>query len=110
MTKYEKLTHDLYEAYKSARGILWTADTGGTMNFDCPGLFLPRWNEAEVKKAAEKAGFRAYKHGGRFCGKPGYFTFRCPCGAGNMQSEFAEAITEYMRIAGYDAFTYEACD
>lgn len=110
MTKYEKLAHDLYEAYKSARGILWAADTGGTMNFDCPGLFLPRWNEKQVKKAAEKAGFRAYKYDGRFCGKPGYFTFRCPCGTGNMQSEFAEAITKYMMNAGYDSFTYEACD
>ena len=110
MTKYEQRTLDLYAAYQSASSILLTSDTGGTMNFDCPGLFLPRWNEAEVKKAAEKAGFRASKHDGRFCGKPGYFTFRCPCGMGNMQSEFAEAVTKYMLNAGYDAFTYEACD
>lgn len=110
MTKYEQLTKDLITAYENAKHVLDEVPETGSMNFDTAGVFLPRWAEEKVKKAAEDAGFYAIKFDGRFLGKTGYFTFSRACGIGDRKTAFAEAVTSELAKAGYDVHCYQEAD
>jgi hypothetical protein len=111
MTKYEKLTADLKAAYKTALIACKDTDEGGTMNFDAPGLWLPRWNTRQTEAAVKAAGFGAIKFDERFLGKPGFYTISVNFGGvGNLKSKGAEAMTAALAALGYDTFFYCASD
>lgn len=110
MTKYEKLTDDLKTAYKRATHVLTETDEGGCMNFDCLGVWLPRWSEKRVQEAAIAAGYHAVKWGEQYMRKPGFYIFTCSCGVGNRRSAFAEEITATMNGFGYDTHCYQESD
>lgn len=57
MTKFEKLTADLKAAYNAAYPAAIKTDEGGTMNFDAPGVWLPRWPESKTLEAVKAAGW-----------------------------------------------------
>lgn len=107
MTKYEKLTADLKAAYKTALKACKDTDEGGTMNFDSPGLYLPRWNTRQTEAAVKAAGFSAIKWEERYLGKPGFYMIAVNFGGvGNRNSEGAEAMTAALAALGYDTFCY----
>lgn len=106
MTKYEKLAADLKAAYKIALKACKETDEGGTMNFDAPGLWLPRWNTRQTEAAVKAAGFRAVKSEGRYLGRPGFYTIAVNFGIGNRKSKGTEAMTAALAALGYDTYCY----
>lgn len=56
MSKYDELRNSLKEAVKKAEEVAQTTDDGGTCNFDCCLLFLPRYNEEKTIEAIQAAG------------------------------------------------------
>lgn len=103
---------DLAAALTKARGVaeaIPTADTGGTCNFDCPELFLPRWRESDVEAAAKVAGCTANKSrsfGGRTC----YWIGGWPSAQGTNQTIKAEAAAKSLKADGYDCHVHYAMD
>lgn len=107
MTKYEKLTADLMAAYNTAVAACKDTDEGGTMNFDAPGLWLPRWNTHQTEAAVKAAGFSAIKWEERYLRKPGFYLISANFGGvGNRNSKGAEAMTAALAALGYDTFCY----
>ncbi|MCC8080037.1 MAG: hypothetical protein LIO57_08310 [Oscillospiraceae bacterium] len=103
--KYAKLRDDLRAALEAGRAAEAAApEDGGTCNFDACALRLPRWLAAKVEQAAQEAGTRCFDwqlYGGRR-----YVFTPDTHGQGNARSRNAEAMTAYLRAAGYDAFDY----
>lgn len=111
MTKFEKLTADLKAAYNAAYPAAIKTDEGGTMNFDAPGVWLPRWPESKTLEAVKAAGWHAIKWDGRYLGRPGFWLLVPPsCGCGNRKSIFAEMLTEHLTASGYAAYCYTESD
>ena len=106
--KYAKLRDDLKAALAAANEAAEKVDDGGTCNFDAASLFLPRWKESLVEQAAKEAEtsvFSWYIFGGkRFVFNPHV------SGQARKRERAAEAMTESLAAAGYDAFCYQQAD
>ena len=108
MTKYEKLKQDLTEAVEKAKEKAMLTDDGGTCNFDCCLLFLPRYNEEKTIEAIKAAGISGFKsnHFGKVC----YMLSNPVFAQGNCRTAQAEKINEVMRSKGYDTAVYYMMD
>ena len=108
MSKYEKLQNDLIEAVKMAKEEAMITDDGGTCNFDCCILFLPRYNEEKTIEAIKAAGVGGFKsnHFGKVCYMLGNPIFA----QGNQRTAQAEKINEVMKAKGYDTAVYYQMD
>lgn len=84
-------------------------EDGGTCNFDSPSIALPHWREADVEACAAAAGLSCFSWKS-YGGKRWVFSVPGPCGQGNCRSTMAEAMTEALKDAGYDAYTYYQMD
>ncbi len=108
MTIYEKLKWDLIEAAEKAKEEAIETDDGGTCNFDCCVLFLPRYNEKKTIEAIKAAGMSGFKsiHFGKVCYMLGNPIFA----QGNRRTAQAEKINEVMKSKGYDTTVYYQMD
>lgn len=108
MDKYNKLQQDLTVAVNEAKKKAKTTDDGGTCNFDCCLLFLPRYNEEKTVEAIKATGINGFKshHFGRVCYMLGNPVFA----QGNQRTVQAEKIAEVMKSKGYDAGLYYQMD
>lgn len=108
MNKYEKLQKDLFEAVTRAKEIAMITDDGGTCNFDCCVLFLPRYNEGKTIEAIKAAGVGGFKsnHFGQACYMLGNPIFA----QGNQRTVQAEKISDIMKSKGYDTDVYYQMD
>lgn len=101
-TDYKKLTEDLIQARlaaeKAAKG-----EDGGTANLDTMTIELPRARESKVIEAVEKAGLNCSKI--EWLGIR-YFIYPPRCGQGNSRYKAVEAMTQFMRQAGWNVLTY----
>lgn len=108
--KYAKLRDDLAEALlKGEIAEMVFGDDVGTCNFDSPTLLLPRWNTKLVEQAAMEAGTRCWKWtgswgGGRFVISPHTHSQGYP------RTRNAEAVSHYLKEAGYQAGMYYMMD
>lgn len=107
--KMNKLIDALNAAKIAAFSVRNLEDDGGTCNFDSPSITLPRWREADVNACAEAAGLSCFAWNS-YGGKRWVFSVPGPCGQGNCRTTMAEAMTEALKAAGYDAFTYYQMD
>lgn len=82
-------------------------DDGGTCNLDCPTLHLKRWRETDVQKACELAGLSCNKWEDYYFN---YHIARACYGQANRRTKMAEAFTEAMKNAGYEASVWYAMD
>lgn len=104
--KYLKLAEDLAKAAEAARMTVPPED-GGTCNFDSLMLYLPRWEAAKVKLAAEAAGIYA----GKCCGYKSTFTFSVPVFAqGYARTKQAEVMDRVMKDLGYESGVFYMMD
>lgn len=101
--KYLKLKEDLQEALNVALKAVEGVEDNGTCNLDACAITLPRWQESLVRQAAKEAGTHCFTWD---CyGKS--FVFCTPnVGQANRNSAAAEAMTQHMKSAGYQAFDY----
>ena len=108
MDKYEKLTEDLKVALEKAKEIAMKTDDGGTCNFDCCIIRLPRWREELVIKSIQLSGTVGHKW--HIYGSV-YYAIRNPilC-QGNKNSIQAEVITEELSKIGYECWCYQQAD
>lgn len=108
MTKYEKLKQDLTEAVEKAKEKAMLTDDGGTCNFDCCLLFLPRYNEEKTIEAIKAAGISGFKsnHFGKVC----YMLSNPIFAQGDCRTEQAETICEIMKSKDYDTNVYYQMD
>lgn len=108
MNKYEILLTDLSEAVEKAKEIAIKTDDGGTCNFDCCVLFLPRYNEEKTVEAIRDAGLSGFKsnHFGKVC----YMLNNPIFAQGNQRTVQAEKINEIMKSKGYDTAVYYQMD
>lgn len=105
--KYAQLAEALRKAAATAQAYKDHED-GGTCNFDAPSLYLPRYTEAEIKRAAWAARLSCFSW--KICGKTRW-VFSVPIsGQGNRRTEAAEAMTRELEALGYDALTYYQMD
>lgn len=106
--KYAKLRDDLKAALIAGKAAEINSDDGGSCNFDSPALYLPRWNEELVKRAAKEAGSSCFIW---HLFKSKLFVFRpnTACQA-NGRSRNAEMMRKYLETAGYDAMDYCQAD
>lgn len=108
MNKYEKLQKDLTEAVGKAKEKAMTTDDGGTCNFDCCVLFLPRYNQEKTLEAINATGVRGFKsnHFGKVC----YMLSNPILAQGYQRTAQAEKISEIMKSKGYDTTVYYMID
>lgn len=105
--KYKALADDLKKAVAAAEAAA-DCDDGGTCNFDCMMIHLPRWNQELIEAAAKAAGIYAFditflrvKH----------YAFSVPRGGqANRRTAQAEAMAQVMKEAGYAAGVYYQMD
>lgn len=77
-------------------------------NFDAPALYLPRWNQQQVKAEADAAGVGCFKW--QFMGG-GVYVFSLRLGyQGNANTEAAEEALDCLIDAGYNGRTYYEID
>lgn len=106
--KYEKLSKDLKAAVESTENMDFGTDDG-TLNCDCPAIFLTRWNEEKTVDAAKKAGIYAVKCETGFF--RGAYTFVIPgTFRASARSKRADAIVAALSNMGYRACTYSNAD
>lgn len=107
--KYAKLRDDLAAAFAETLPLEETED-GGTCNCDSAVVKLPGWNQAKVKQAVQEA------NGAEFLWKSGRTTFgwcispRGGRGQANRRTRRAEAISEAMKLRGYETTMYYQMD
>lgn len=108
MSKYNELKYNLIIAVEKAKEKAITTDDGGTCNFDCCVLFLPRYNEENTIEAIKAAGIGGFKsnHFGKVC----YMLGNPISAQGNRRTVQAEKIAEIMNSKGYDAKVYYQMD
>lgn len=102
--KYERLRNDLLEVNRNTFALESTEDNG-TCNFDAPCVTLPRWNADNVRRAAEMAGWHAWK----WYGSTWILSFPTS-GQGNRRTRRAEALYNQLSNRGYDMGMYYAMD
>lgn len=106
--KYLKLAEDLKRIHADALKACANVNDGGACNHDAPALFLPRWNAAQIEKAAKYAGVGCFAWDSF---GPRKWVF-CPRinGQAYRREKCSEYMTEALRRAGYDALEYCAID
>ena len=105
--KYAKLAEDLRKAAAVGRAAAERSDDGGTCNFDAATIRLSGWIQAKVEQAAREAGIRCFVW--NLWGSKS-FVFPINCGQGNARTAGAEAMSEYLKNAGYEAGMYYQMD
>lgn len=107
--KYAKLSKALKAAREAGkRAAEALGNDGGACNFDAPALYLPRWNQQQVKAAAEAAGVGCFKW--QFMGG-GVYVFPLRLGyQGNANTAAAEEALDCLIDAGYNGRTYYEID
>ncbi len=106
--KYAELAEALKKAFTVGKEAAGRTHDGGTCNFDAPTLNLKGWAEAKVKQAAKAAGIGCFVW--NLWGSKRY-VFSLPIGAqGNARTVAAEAMSNSLKIAGYDAGMYYQAD
>ena len=105
--KYLVLACQLKSAVNLAR-LVDLDDDGGTCNFDGMTLYLPRWNQAQIKQAAAAAGVGAWKRHGFGAG---CYVFGTPVQRqANARTRQAEAMRDHMKQQGYQTGMYYQMD
>jgi hypothetical protein len=105
--KYLLLVDALRRAAEIAKPFGSTED-GGTCNFDSLELTLPGYREAEILKAAEEAGLRAWA---TKIFKTKVYVVNVPVSRqGNARTRQAESMKKTMQELGYDASVYYQMD
>ena len=102
--KYEHLYSALLGA-KIMTEHLESTEDGGTCNFDAPTIKFPRWKADNIRRAAEEAGFHAWK----WYGSTWILSFPTS-GQGNRRTRRAEAIKDELWKSGYEVGMYYAMD
>ena len=105
--KYAKLAEDLRKAAAAGLAAERLSDDGGTCNFDAATIRLKGWNRAKVEQAAKEAGVRCFEW--NLWGNKSY-VFPIGCRQGNARTAGAEAMSEHLKNAGYDAGMYYQMD
>jgi len=106
--KYAKLRDDLKAAIAAGYSAAAAVEDTGTCNLDAASLFLPRWNQKLVERAAKEAGTRCFSWHLFGCKR---YVFNTPnVGQARKNEEAAEAMTKVLAAAGYDAFCYQQMD
>lgn len=106
--KYADLAEALKKAFTVGKEAASRTNDGGTCNFDAPTLNLKGWVEAKVKQAAKAAGVGCFVW--NLWGSKRY-VFSLPIGAqGNARTMAAEAMSNSLKVAGYDAGMYYQAD
>lgn len=110
-TSPKKTTDDLVTSLMKAKAIvdaMPNADTGGTCNFDCPELYLPRARETVMKAVSARVDLTLSKwpHGYR----PTWHIIGIKSAQGSSQSMKAEAFAKSMKADGWDCSVYYAMD
>ena len=105
--KYAKLAEDLRKAASVGEAAARLSDDGGTCNFDAATIRLKGWNRAKVEQAAKEAGVRCFEWS--LWGSKS-FVFPIATGQGNARTAGAEAMSEALKSAGYDAGMYYQMD
>lgn len=104
-----KLTTDLIEAQRLALKAANASDDGGTCNMDGMYLRMARVKEDKAEAAINAAGLRGHKMRHSWFGV-GYLINPNVPGQGNKRMYGAEAMTNYMRRAGYDVSDWSQMD
>lgn len=100
--KYARLRDDLRAAWEKTPN---STEDGGTCNMDCPILYLPRWNRAKVEQAGKEAGVRVHFW------RPGcYHVGIASVGQADARTAKAEAMSEFLKSAGYDTSVWYCID
>ena len=102
--KYFNLFVNLLEADRITDSLEETED-GGTCNFDALMLDLPRWKADNVREAAKKANWNAWK----YYGSTWIFSFPTT-GQGNRRTRRAEALAKELGDRGYKTGVYYQMD
>lgn len=105
--KYAKLAEDLRKAAAVGRAAAELSDDDGTCNFDAATIRLSGWTQAKVEQAAREAGVQCFVW--NLWGSKS-FVFPINCGQGNARTAGAEAMSEHLKKAGYDAGMYYQMD
>ena len=106
--KYAKLRDDLKAAIAAGYSAAAAVEDTGTCNLDAASLYLPRWNQKLVDRAAREAGTRCFSWHLFGCKR---YVFHTPnVGQARKNEEAAEAMTKFLEAAGYDAFCYQQMD
>ena len=104
---YSKLTADLIKAKEAAEEAAKGED-GGTCNYDCLCLRVPRAREEMVLDAIKKAGLWCMRKSQWF--GPCYLISPGKCGQGNSRLRAMEAMVRVMKEAGWNAMGYYQMD
>ena len=100
--KYARLRDDLRTAWENTPN---SAEDGGTCNMDCPVLYLPRWTRSKVERAGKEAGIPVHYW------RPGcYHIGVASAGQGDARTAKAEAMSAYLKTAGYDTSVWYCID
>lgn len=105
--KYAKLAEDLRKAAAVGYAAAELSDDGGTCNFDAATIRLSGWIQAKVEQAAREAGVRCFVW--NLWGSKS-FVFPIASGQGNARTAGAEAMSDHLKKAGYDAGMYYQMD
>ena len=106
--KYAKLAEALKEAAAKGLTAAKASDDGGTCNMDAASLHLKGWNQAKVEQAARVAGVSCFVW--NLWGSKSYvFPLRIGAQA-NARTAAAEAMSESLNAAGYEAGMYYQAD
>lgn len=82
---------------------------GGTCNVDSPTLYLPRWKEELVERAAREAGTHCWKLSSPWW-KSCYIICPHTYSRGYPRTANAEAMNDYFKAAGYTGSVYYQMD
>lgn len=105
--KYAKLSEDLRKAAEVGRAAARLSDDGGTCNCDAATIRLSGWIQSKVEQAAREAGVQCFVW--NLWGSKS-FVFPIGCGQGNARTAGAEAMSNHLKNAGYDAGMYYQMD
>lgn len=100
--KYARLRDDLRAAWEKTPN---STEDGGACNMDCPVLHLPRWTRSKVEQAGKEAGIPVH-----FWRSGCYHIGVASAGQGDARTAKAEAMSAYLKAAGYDTNVWYCID
>lgn len=110
MPKYDsqKIADSIKKAVKAAQAFA-TIDDGGSCNFDCAYIRVPRMRESQALDIKDLAGVHVSIHGYRLHGRILKITGGLS-GQGARNTKMAEAIRDSLKADGFDAAVYYQTD